>query len=237
MRRLAQLRFLEVGVDPDLGERADRHQALARHHVVARIHVAAGDDAVDLGQHVAVAKIQFGLIEIALRLQQLGLGLLDGRRILQNLFVDAIDLALRIALVKLGDHFRRRHVERLVHAQLRGRLHQAGLRLLDRGERLIQIVGHLGQIVARLGAQGQAQRDANLVDSFQGLFEPRLRDQQRLLAEVKLLPRQRLRCISGLARSKSACAGERGLLRLERRHARSQHRDLIVHVLDRRVQD
>ena len=35
------------------------------------IDVAPRDDAVDLGHHVAVAEIQLGLIEVALRLQQL----------------------------------------------------------------------------------------------------------------------------------------------------------------------
>ena len=64
--QVAQLRLLEIGIDPDLAERADRHQILPDLHIVARIDVSARDDAVDLRDDVAVAKVQFGLSEIAL---------------------------------------------------------------------------------------------------------------------------------------------------------------------------
>ena len=40
--QVGELRFLEIGVDPDFGQRADRHQALARDDVVAGIHVRGG---------------------------------------------------------------------------------------------------------------------------------------------------------------------------------------------------
>ena len=46
--QVAQLRFLEVGVNPDFVERANRHQVLADLNIVARIDVAPRDDAVDL---------------------------------------------------------------------------------------------------------------------------------------------------------------------------------------------
>ena len=82
--QIGQLRFLEIGVDPDFGERADGHQALPGLHVVARVHVAPRDHAADLGKDVAVAQIQFGLVEIGLGLFQLGLGLLDGRCVLHQ---------------------------------------------------------------------------------------------------------------------------------------------------------
>ena len=75
--------------------------------VVAGVHVAARDDAVDLRDDVAVAQVQLGLVQVALRLGQLGLGLLDGRRILQELGVDAVDVALGVALVELLDHLPR----------------------------------------------------------------------------------------------------------------------------------
>jgi hypothetical protein len=103
MRRIGKLRFLEIGVDPDFGQRADGHEALAGDDVVAGIHVAPRDDAVDFGNDVAIAQIQVGLIEIALGLGQLGLGLFDGRGVLRS-GVDAVDVSLRVALVKVGDH-------------------------------------------------------------------------------------------------------------------------------------
>ena len=75
--QVRELRFLEIGVDPDFGQRSHGHQALPGDHVVAGVHIAPGDDAVDLGHHVAIAQIQLGLIEIALGLGQFGLGLFD----------------------------------------------------------------------------------------------------------------------------------------------------------------
>ena len=77
--QIGELGLLEVGIDPDLGERADGHQALPGLDVVAGVDVAASDDAVDLGDDVAIAKVQLGLVEVALSLFQLGFGLLDGR--------------------------------------------------------------------------------------------------------------------------------------------------------------
>ena len=92
--QVAQLRLLEIGIDPDLAERADRHQALADLNVIARIDVAARDDAVDLRDDVAIAKIQFGLGEIAFGGFELGLGLLDGRRLGREPGERAVDVAL-----------------------------------------------------------------------------------------------------------------------------------------------
>ena len=67
--QLGELGFLEVGVDPDLGERADGHQVLPGLDVVAGVDVAAGDHAVDLGDDVAIAQVQLGLSEVALGLR------------------------------------------------------------------------------------------------------------------------------------------------------------------------
>ncbi len=47
MRRLVQLAFLEVGVDPHLVERNHRHQRRAGVHALAQLHAALGDIAVD----------------------------------------------------------------------------------------------------------------------------------------------------------------------------------------------
>lgn len=79
--QLAQLRLLEIGVDADLVERANRHQALADLNIVARIDISARDGAVDLRDAVAMAKVELGQSEIALGGLGLGLGLLDRRRL------------------------------------------------------------------------------------------------------------------------------------------------------------
>ena len=71
--QIGQLRLFEVGVDPDLGERPDGHQALPGLHVVARIDVPARDHAADFGKDVAVAEVQFCLVEIGLGHFQPGL--------------------------------------------------------------------------------------------------------------------------------------------------------------------
>jgi hypothetical protein len=91
--QVAQLRFLEVGVNPDFVERANRHQVLADLNIVARIDVAPRDDAVDLRDDVAVTKIQFGLREIALGGFEFRLGLLDGRGIGRELGERGVDVA------------------------------------------------------------------------------------------------------------------------------------------------
>ena len=91
--QIAQLRLLEIGVDPDLVERADRHQALPDLNIVAGVDVAARDDAIDLGDDVAIAKVELGQSEIALGGFELGLGLLDGRRICREPVERAVDVA------------------------------------------------------------------------------------------------------------------------------------------------
>jgi hypothetical protein len=91
--QVPELRLLEVGVDPDFIERADRHQSLANLHIVARIDVSASDDAIDLGDDVAIAQIELGLVEIALGDLELGLGLLDVRRVGRQPSEGAIDVA------------------------------------------------------------------------------------------------------------------------------------------------
>jgi hypothetical protein len=75
--RNSQLRFLEVGVNPDFVERAHRHQVLADLNIVARIDVAPRDDAVYLRRDVTVTKIQFSLREVPFGGFEFSLGLLD----------------------------------------------------------------------------------------------------------------------------------------------------------------
>ena len=66
MRKSAKLGFLEIGVDPDFVERADRHQTLPGQNVVAWINIAACDDPIDFRNDAAIAKVQFRLVKIAL---------------------------------------------------------------------------------------------------------------------------------------------------------------------------
>ena len=68
-------------------------RALADLDIVAGIDVAARDDAVDLRDDVAVAKVQLGLSQIALGGFELGLGLLDGGRVRREPGEDAVDVA------------------------------------------------------------------------------------------------------------------------------------------------
>ena len=110
--QVGQLSLLEVGVDPDLGERADGHQALPGLDVVAGVDVAAGDHAVDLADDVAVAEVQLGLVQVALGLEELGLGLLDGRRVGNELGEDAVEVALGVLLVELLEGLLRGRVPR-----------------------------------------------------------------------------------------------------------------------------
>ena len=78
--QIPQLRFLEIGVDPDFVERADRHQTLPGQNIVAGIDIAAGDNTVNFRDDLTIAKVQFSLSEIAFGRFEFRLGLLDGRR-------------------------------------------------------------------------------------------------------------------------------------------------------------
>jgi hypothetical protein len=89
--QVAQLRFLEIAIDPDLAERADRHQALSDLNVVARIDIAARDDAVDLRNNIGVFKVELGQSEVAFGGFELGLCLLDGRRLSGQHVEPAVD--------------------------------------------------------------------------------------------------------------------------------------------------
>ena len=101
--QIGELGLLEVGVDPDLGERPDSHQVLPGLNVVAGIDVAPGDHAVDFGNDVAIAKVQLRLREVALGLGQLGFGLFDSRRIGNQLGVDSVEFARRVLLEEFSE--------------------------------------------------------------------------------------------------------------------------------------
>ena len=182
--QVAQLRFLEVGVDPDFVERANRHQVLADLDKVARIDVAPRDDAVDVRGDVAVTKIQFGLREIALGGFKFRLGLLHGRGIGREPGERGVDVAQFIELV---EHRFRTLVERVHDAELRGTLNESRLRLEDGRKGLVEIGRHLAEIAAPVRLRRQPQRDADLVDLGQRLGEFRAgRRQLRLPLVVHL---------------------------------------------------
>ena len=145
--QITQLRLLEIGIDPDLLERSDRHQILPGLHIVARIDISARHDTVNLGDDVAVTKVEFGLNEIAVGGFELRLRLLDGRCIRRQSGKRAVDIAL-IQLLELLDHLLRLLFIRMGHAQLRRGLNQGRLRLPDGGESLIEIGRHLAEISA-----------------------------------------------------------------------------------------
>ena len=113
--QVAQLRLLEIGIDPDLAERADRHQALPDLNIVAGIDISARDDAVDLRDDVAISKVEFGQSKIAVDSFELGLGLLDGRRHRGQPSERAVDVALAL---ELFEHLLRRQPVRMDDAEL-----------------------------------------------------------------------------------------------------------------------
>ena len=108
--QIAQLCFLEIRIHPDVAQRTNRHQTLTCLHVIAGIHVAPCDHAIDLRANRAVSKIESGLVEIALSLHQTGLGLFQGRRVLDHVGIDAVDIAAGIAPVEFLHHLLRREI-------------------------------------------------------------------------------------------------------------------------------
>ena len=111
MRRFAQLRLLEVSVDPNIGERSQRHQPLPGDNLIAWVDVATRHDTVNVGHDIAIGKVQLGLIEIGLGLLQLGLSLFGVGCIFGNLIEDRIDIAGRVALVEFCEHLFGRLIE------------------------------------------------------------------------------------------------------------------------------
>ena len=157
--QVAELRLFEIRVNPDFIERADRHETLANLHIVARIDVSARDDPIDLRDDVAVAEIEFRLVEIALGDLKLGLGLLDVRRVRRQPSEGAVDVAF---LFERLEHLFRRLLERMDDAELSRTLNQRGLRLEHRRKGLIEIGGNLAEI-SPVGFRRQSQRGADLM--------------------------------------------------------------------------
>ena len=94
--------------------------------------------------------------------RELGLGLLDGRRLRRQPGEYAVDVAFGIELFELFEHLLRSLVVRMDNAQLSRTLNQLCLRLQDRRKSLIEIGRHLAEITA-LRVRLQSQRDPDLV--------------------------------------------------------------------------
>ena len=60
--QIRQLRLLEVGVDPNIGERSQRHQPLPGDNLIAWVDAATRHDTVNLGHDVAIGKVQLRLM-------------------------------------------------------------------------------------------------------------------------------------------------------------------------------
>jgi hypothetical protein len=181
--QVAQLRLLEIGIDPDLTERTDRHQALPDLNVIAGIDVSARDDAVDLRDDVTIAKVEFSQSEVALGGFQFSLGLLDRWRFRRQPIERAVDVAF-VELFELFEHPLRGLVVGMDNAQLGRGLNQVRLRLQDRRKRLIKIGRYLVEIRAVFGLRLQAQRDTDLVRIRQGLDDIRPGNRQRCLTLI-----------------------------------------------------
>ena len=180
--QVGELGFLEVGVDPDLGERADGHQALAGLDVVAGVDVAAGDHAVDLGDDVAVAEVQLGLGEVAVGLSELGFGLLDCRRVGNQPGVDPVEVALGVLLEKLRHGLLGRRVNGSSGRSRAGPRSGATCRAPGgrRRSSRSRSAGNIAQVLALPRLDRKPEADASGVDGLEGLVDGRLVDLDRL---------------------------------------------------------
>ena len=104
--QITQLRLFEIGIDPDLAKRPDRHQILPNLHIIAWIDISARHNTVNLSDNVTVTKVEFGLNEIAVGGFEFRLRLLDGRCIRRQSSKRAVDIAL-IQSLELLDHLLR----------------------------------------------------------------------------------------------------------------------------------
>ena len=66
--------------------------------MVTGVDVAAGHHAIDLADDVAVAEVELGQREVAAGLVELGLGLLDGGCLGNQVGKDAIEIAFTVLL-------------------------------------------------------------------------------------------------------------------------------------------
>ena len=72
-RMSRQLHFLEIGVDPDIGQRHHRHQRRAGGDLLADLHGALGDHAVHRRHDPHMAERDGGVAQLRLRRQHIGI--------------------------------------------------------------------------------------------------------------------------------------------------------------------
>ena len=166
-------------------------------------------------------------------MRELGFGLFDRRGVLEELVIDAVDVALRIALQELGDHLTWGLVERIGEAELCRSLDEIGLGLADGGKGLFELGRHLAEVIAAFGLEREAEEDALLVNALERFLDLGLGHFEQLPAEVELFLgdgpglHQRLGALEiGLG------AGEGRLLRIQRGDLGPQQRDLVVHIFN-----
>ena len=79
-----KLHFLEIGVDPDIGQRHHRHQRRARRDLLAHLHRALGDHAVHRRDDAHMAERDGGVAQLRFGRQHIGIvgdiGALDLRQ-------------------------------------------------------------------------------------------------------------------------------------------------------------
>jgi hypothetical protein len=151
---MGELGFLVVRDDPDIVERHDCDDLRPGVDVLSGADVAFTDFAAGRGGYAGIAEIDFGQIELGLRL-------LDGRSLGRDLSEIAIDVA---AFGELVEHLLRALVEGMDNTELGCALDQVCLRLEDRRKDLIEIWRHLAEIFAVTGSHRQPQRGTGLVN-------------------------------------------------------------------------
>src|SRR5262249_42330900 len=144
--QIAKLRLLEIGVNPDLVERTDRHQALPDLNVVARIDISSRHDPINLRDNVAIAKVEFSLSKIPIGRLEFCLGLLDPWCVLRQPSERAVYVALGVQLLELFDHHLWTLGVRMDNTKLGRAVNQVRLRLQNRRESLIQVWRYLIEI-------------------------------------------------------------------------------------------
>ena len=232
--QIGELGLLEVGVDPDFGERTDGHQALPDGDVVAGVNATAAYHAVDLADDVAIAEVQLGLGEVAHGLESLRLGLPDRGRLRHHPLQDPIDVPLLVAPGELLEGLlgRLRDGDE-GEADLRQALVDIGQRLADPGERLVDVGGDVRQLNL-LGVRGQAERDPRLMDFLEGLLDRGRRSSLGLEALVEVLAGERVTVDQGPGPLQVGAGSLEGrLLAPQGRDPGPEQRDRVVDVLDR----
>ena len=166
--------FLKIGVDPDFPERANGHQALSDLNIVAGVDVPASNDSIDLRYNITVTEVKLGLLQVALCLFELCLGLFDPRSLVYKLRKEKVEIAIGCTFHKLVQHLFWRLFKGMDNAKLGRTLDQIRLCLKNRWGCLIKVRRYLCKVSAILGDFGQSESGPDLIDIFQRLLDLRL---------------------------------------------------------------